>query len=236
MIKNTKKGVNVADADAAVGDVKSPSTFYSVAAPKKTGTMPTVALDPANSNYPAGYHAGNAGGLEAVDPDLAVGNIKSGVTIFGKVGTLTPGSLAQDTSGAVNTQVVTDIGEGTIGLQGKSVSAGSEHDIQTLTLTFAATSLAFAAAFAFCSASVASMLKLRLYMNGVNMGESAYLSAIGSEIGYNLSAFAALSGAAIIVKLSVHNYDVSARYYVETATSLNKLNSSFICCGSVKLV
>lgn len=81
-------GTDVADADAAVGDVKDPKTFYAVAPPKKTGTMATVTIVAANDNYPTGYHAGDAGGLDAIDPNLAVANIKSGVTIFGKAGSV----------------------------------------------------------------------------------------------------------------------------------------------------
>ena len=81
-----QSGVDISDADALVGDVKDPKTFYSVAAPRKTGTMPTVAIVAANDNYPEGYHAGNVGGLDAIDTDLATPNIKAGVTIFGKVG------------------------------------------------------------------------------------------------------------------------------------------------------
>lgn len=42
------RGVDVSDADAAVGDVKAGKTFYSGAAPKKTGTMPGLA-DHANA-------------------------------------------------------------------------------------------------------------------------------------------------------------------------------------------
>lgn len=82
-----KLGTDISDADALVGDVKDPKTFYSVAEPRKTGTMPTVAIVAANDNYPAGYHAGNVGGLDAIDVDLATVNIKAGVTIFGKLGT-----------------------------------------------------------------------------------------------------------------------------------------------------
>jgi len=82
------EGTDISDANAAVGDVKTGQTFYSVAEPRKTGNMPTVAIVAANDNYPAGYHVGNVGGLEAIDADLAVENIKNGVTIFGKEGTL----------------------------------------------------------------------------------------------------------------------------------------------------
>ena len=49
--------------------------------------MPTVAIVAANDNYPAGYHAGNVGGLDAIDTDLAPENIKKDVVIFGKTGT-----------------------------------------------------------------------------------------------------------------------------------------------------
>lgn len=82
-------GVHIGDSNAAVGEVLSPKTFYATAPPKKTGTMPTVAITNANDNYPAGYHAGDAGGLDAIDLDLASANIKSGVTIFGKAGAAT---------------------------------------------------------------------------------------------------------------------------------------------------
>lgn len=77
--------LDISDANATVAQVLAPNTFYAVGPPKKTGTMPTVALNPALNSYPAGYHAG-AVSLTAVDADLATGNIKSGITIFGVAG------------------------------------------------------------------------------------------------------------------------------------------------------
>jgi len=82
-------GVDVADADAAVGNVLNPRTFYSVAPPRKTGIMPTVALNPALNVYPTGYHAG-AASLTTVDADLIKESIKAGVTIFGVGGIIIP--------------------------------------------------------------------------------------------------------------------------------------------------
>lgn len=82
-------GVDVADADAAVGDVLNPRTFYSVAPPRKTGVMPTVTLDPALNAYPAGYHAG-AASLTAMEAELIPENILLGATIFGVGGTVVP--------------------------------------------------------------------------------------------------------------------------------------------------
>lgn len=43
----------------------------------------------ASDAYPKGWHEGNPGGLDAIDTDLAAGNIKDGIIIFGKLGTLT---------------------------------------------------------------------------------------------------------------------------------------------------
>lgn len=99
---NIKSGVNIfgsigvatvqeiGAANALVGEVKAGRTFFSVTGAIKTGTMPTVAIVAANDNYPAGYHAGDGGGLDAIDVHLAPGNIKLGVNIFGKVGTVAP--------------------------------------------------------------------------------------------------------------------------------------------------
>jgi len=76
------------EATAVLTDVKDPKTFFAGPTDDKlTGTMPTVAIVAANDNYPAGYHVGNGGGLDAIDPDLAPANIKETATIFGKVGT-----------------------------------------------------------------------------------------------------------------------------------------------------
>jgi hypothetical protein len=81
-------GVDISDSNALAAQVLAGRTFYSVAPPKKTGTLATVALDPALNAYPAGYHAG-AASLTAVDADFIAANIKWGKTIFGIAGTLT---------------------------------------------------------------------------------------------------------------------------------------------------
>lgn len=81
------RGTNITDATAVIGEVVAPKTFYAVAPPKKTGMMPTVALDPDLNAYPAGYHAG-AASLTAVDADLIAANVKWTKTIFGVVGTM----------------------------------------------------------------------------------------------------------------------------------------------------
>ena len=55
------------------------------------GVQVKQALSAANSTVNKGVY--NATLLETVDADLAVANIKSGVTIFGKVGTVIPGGV-----------------------------------------------------------------------------------------------------------------------------------------------
>jgi hypothetical protein len=80
-------GIDISPADALVSDVKSPKTFFSVAAPIKTGTMPTVALVAGSNAYPQGYHVGDALGLKHVDPNLQAAFILAGVNIFGTIGT-----------------------------------------------------------------------------------------------------------------------------------------------------
>ncbi|GAH52789.1 unnamed protein product, partial [marine sediment metagenome] len=76
---------DIGDANAVVSGVKQGQTFYSITGARKTGTMPTVALDPDANAYPAGYHVG-AANLTAVDAQLVTGSIKYGVTIFGVAG------------------------------------------------------------------------------------------------------------------------------------------------------
>jgi hypothetical protein len=80
-------GIDISDADAALADVLNPKTFYSVAAPRKTGSMPTVAIVAGSNAYPQGYHEGDALGLKHVDPNLQAAFIVAGVNIFGTVGT-----------------------------------------------------------------------------------------------------------------------------------------------------
>ncbi len=101
--------LSAVDSDLAVANIKNGVTIFGklgtydkedsnpvVAARMKTGDVAfvngakitgngTVALNPALDVYPQGYHAGNTS-LHAVESDLAAGNIKNGVVIFGVTG------------------------------------------------------------------------------------------------------------------------------------------------------
>ncbi|MCP4340079.1 MAG: DUF1566 domain-containing protein [Desulfobulbaceae bacterium] len=78
--------------DAVAGDVLTGKTFSNAGAAGVSGTMAdngAVGMTPGTSaqTVTAGYH--NGSGTVAGDTDLAVGNIKSGVDIFGVTGTAT---------------------------------------------------------------------------------------------------------------------------------------------------
>ena len=78
-------GADLSTANAAVGDVVDGKTFFSVAQPRKTGTMAVRTLNFANDTVLAGYYAATT--LSVVDADLDVVKIKKGITIFGFLGT-----------------------------------------------------------------------------------------------------------------------------------------------------
>jgi hypothetical protein len=97
---NIVQGVNIfgvagsaiaATGDATAGDVLTGKTFSNASAAGIGGTMPNngaVTITPGTSDQAiaAGYH--NGSGKVQGDADLVAGNIKSGVNLFGVVGTL----------------------------------------------------------------------------------------------------------------------------------------------------
>ena len=203
-------GVDISDADSDVGNVMSPKTFYSVAPPRKTGTMPTVAITAANDDYPVGYHAGNVGGLDAIDADLAPGNIKSGVTIFGKLGTFVGGPLSHDTAaGAAGFKSGT---EWTDEYYEYSVLAGDNSNMawSSATVVDDVVIEAFASLF-YAGVETSSTIKLQLLIGGVQVAESAYLSTSKSSdyiTGYKEGV--ASGGQSLITR--IHNYAASTKY------------------------
>lgn len=218
----------ISDADAAVGEVKAGKTFYSVESPKKTGTMPTVAIVAGNDTYSAGYHAGDAGGLDAIDTDLAPANIKSGTNIFGKVGTL-----------AVSQDLVTAVRSTLIGTTNNLYSQYRTFSVSTIlattTPTFAANSLAIGVATAsVCRSS--GIWYVRLEMDGVVMAQSANIADCTGQrsvVYYVLIASKALVGAKTCL----------CRLYESSAGSAYTLTNRYgdermpacIAVGSVKL-
>ena len=98
---------------AVASDALSGKTFFAGSQSEITGSLATVAIVANNNAYPAGYHAGNGGGLNSVDTTLSAGNIKSGVTILGTAGsyspTLTVGTVNGNTTGGHSSSSYTNL-------------------------------------------------------------------------------------------------------------------------------
>lgn len=231
----TAVGIDISDADAAVGDVKSPKTFYSVATPKKTGTMPTVAIVAANDTYSAGYHAGDAGGLDAIDVHLAPANIKTGVNIFGKVGTYTgPAKSAEALS--VTLCVVDGFYASEAGgfIAQTYISPAAEITFITKTDTFTAGSLAIASYAAIMMGRQTSRTKMKLYMGGVLVAESGYL-LLNTPTNVTLISSRALSGSQIVMaRAKNYHGSLNAQFYWYTAEDNEDHTHAFLTVGCVK--
>ena len=183
--------------------------------------IPVRKLAAGNDAYTRGFHEGNPGGLDAVDVDLAVGNIADGVTIFGKLGTLAAGALAEDVEGSDPCTRVTFANSGTYWRD----TVAPNTTVATKTLTFAAGSIAFAAGFMNGHNGGG---KLRLYMGGVLMQTSAIFHGTDSR-NIVLHDFKALSG----VQTCYINTSVGVIYSYGKTTSSHV--PAGIAVGSVKL-
>ncbi len=191
---------DVSDANALVGEVKTGRTFYAVGGARKTGTG-TKTLNPANETVAAGYYAATT--LSAVDVNLAVGNIKSSVNIFGFVGTYAQ-SLAEDILGS-GQPIDTADQSGSGAVLSTPITAGGDYTCATKTQAYDASSLAVAVGFINQKNDTASQLKLRVFMDGVQVAESAYFSAGNTAQTIIVLGTRALSGSTVCL-VKVHNY------------------------------
>jgi hypothetical protein len=83
-ITGTATGTSSCTGDATAGDVLFGKTFSNATSTGIDGTMLTQTLLPDNDAVNAGYYGATS--LSTVDTDLATGNIRSGVSIFGVAG------------------------------------------------------------------------------------------------------------------------------------------------------
>jgi hypothetical protein len=116
-----------------------------------------------------------------------------------------------------------------------AVTKLSDFDIVSLTQTYAAGCIAESFGYVLCYCGASSTFKIRLYMNAIQVAESAYLTSTK----YNhiqLSSYSiALSGSKI-VKLSAHNYVNYTETVVVCGTEENSGTPAMagVFCGSVK--
>lgn len=221
--------LDLSPADAAVDEVKDGKFFFAVETPIKEGTMPTVVIVPGNDNYPAGFHAGDAGGLDAIDTDLAPGNIKKNIVIFGKTGTLEP---IEDILG-VGSPYVTSTTGGTFYRTTSWVDIGADFVLTSLNQSYDALSLAVGFAVIMGAASAGSGLKLRLIMGGVQVAETGFIGPTFER--YVAKGTKVLSGAQTC-DCRIHNYAGAAIDFYGYGNINNGQNyAAVICVGSVKL-
>ena len=110
--------VNTSSGDAVAGEILKDKKAW-VAGSEVTGTLATQTLSPDSTTVAAGNYAATT--LNAVDPDLATGNIKRGVTIFGVAGK----TEVVDTTEATNPVAETRMKTGDVGFVNGSKITGS---------------------------------------------------------------------------------------------------------------
>lgn len=188
------------------------------------------ALNPANETVDRGVY--NPTTLSAVDVDLAVGNIADGVTIFGFLGTLVAGVLAEDTTGS-DGYGRTASGSGQARHTGAVVDSDADEVIATTTPTFDASSIAVAVGHINTFSSRATAAKGQVLMGGVQVAESAFYDD-GITDNHVLIGFRALSGAQTCL-FQVHNYHALATTLYMCTYQAGQVVSGAIGVGSIKL-
>lgn len=186
-----KKGTDVSDADAGVGDVRTGKTFYSVAPPRKTGTIPEVAIVAGSENVPAGIHTATT--LSAIDADLAVGNIKSGVVIFGFTGTFVS-TLTEDIVGKNTGGALAGVSSVTAYYHEEEIAATATYTGSSKTQTYAAGSLAVGSAYFIGRNEGGSAMYIQIDMGGVIAAESQMVGGGTGWQSFNVIGTRALSG------------------------------------------
>ena len=198
------------------------------------GIQVKQSLNPANETVSKGVYAATT--LSTVDTDLAVGNIKNGVTIFGFVGTYTgPATLSQDILGTANTALAAANAGGSV--YQLSVSGSSDGaTLATLAQTYNALSRAVGVgAIAATDSGSANNFKLRLYMDGVQMAESGFL--VTPIVPVVIMATKVMSGLKTCY-IAAHNYNGGAVFlniHGTDATGAGQI-AALVAVGSIKLV
>lgn len=166
------------------------------------------AIVAANDDYRKGYHDGNAGGLRAVDTDLAVGNIRQGKTVFGLPGTVAAyhddawdgGIQSAGLSTVSHKYTETDI------------DAGDNYQYTGHPLTVVEGAVIEAFGMAHVLAEAINKLKMQLLIGGVLVAESGYISTTGYSVKTVMGYREGLAAGDYTVALEVKNYDTETRW------------------------
>ena len=197
------------------------------------GVQVLQTLSTANDTVSKGVYAATT--LSAVDTDLAVGNIKSGVTIFGKAGTFAGGPIVDDIEAAQVT-ALTATQAGTYFVHYYLLADAEEYEVATKTQSYSANSRAVAVGFMHGSQQFAGNMTAKLYMDGVQMAESGQLVAAGSGSSpHMLTGIKALSGSKIC-KIIVKNTRAGTNFvYIASGPISGSVAAAGVAIGSVKL-
>ena len=167
--------------------------------PRINSSIPVREIAAASDIYNRGYHKGNPGGLDAVDTDLAGGNIKEGVTIFGKLGTYAGEALAEDVVGSAVT-LLNGNSSGGFRYFHEAIPQFATELIATKDLTFDAASMAVAVGYT--TGMAFGNMKLQLIMGGVQVAESAEMD---NSVNWIVVGTRALSGLQTCL-VQIYNY------------------------------
>ncbi len=200
--------------------------------PRWSNAFPTAKIVDTSDDYKEGYHGGNPGGLDAVDTDLAPANIKQGVTIFGKLGTLVGGPLSEDVTGENGCTIAPGGGSGWYYME-TGPPSGGDLELASKALTFNANSMAVGGAYFYGLADYSNSVKLRLYMGGVQVAESIYIPPEVDNV--VTTGTRALSGLQTC-KAALHGYGVEFQTGCKSgADSTSRNFSGAVSVGSIKL-
>jgi hypothetical protein len=143
------------------------------------------------------------------------------------------GTLAEDTESDVpKTQAQNSSFSGTVYYYAETIAGGGDVTLDTVDVTYAAGALVHCAVFSGVDSYASDVIKLRLFMGGVQMQESAYINSNSTRI---LRDFKVMSGLQTCSQV-LHNYSASGQeYYGNTRYASGNCRLSGIAVGSSKL-
>ena len=205
---------------AVIAEVRTGETFYAGSTTLLIGNLPTVAIVAASDAYPAGYHVGNVGGLDAIDVDLAPGNIKSGVTIFGKVGTA---SIIHDDE---DVRSYSPSGSIAAEYETKAIPQTAITVIESFVLTCVQSTVIYAITCGAFALAAGGAGRLALYIDGVEIASGPISAVIAAPLDREFEfGHRAVASGARTVEMKIDNGGA--------ATTMYSVHFLFAGCGKI---